>query len=722
MTKQLDGAEARRSSEISVTAESGDPIFIQREPRTRPDNRAEDVSKLKKSLLDNPRVTLDRAAVEVVAGLFADPVRIHRVVKPDNGVDGLAQVKSAQSDLYLIEGDIDFARLVPLVNPRLGHLPDNLFRSMTGAVDEHSNPLARGEMRFANVDEAVRLIGDTVWATFKHKGTDYSESILTHEIMTPIEVVLVQVVFDDGTPPAIVAVPYDGGSRTVSAAMVALGPPPSNPADFRNKLKASFTRRLLVKPAAALKTYRAAVTSYNAALARGLDMDVLRKGRSLTVPARIIVGGEFLAEGATHEALPSAIATLQAARHININPWDNPAQDAMAVHRMITSLALHHHISPAMVRLASNTATISDLRDLYGADAAGAGDDTGTIDPLWRAVFLVHALTRETTFEAGKRFIRSDLGLRQVNRDRYAGFLGVLLDQPWRSSKDATLTAARHAWRNFGALASDVWNHWRPVITTPDRLAQRALDGDENARITLLVAAGTALIADGVLTRDTGSKVDDGRTDYRSTPNQLLGTLLAPSNTHGIRQAATVLAHFKSDAQGGDGNNDRETYTYPAVGPDGALIASGTVHKSLQEGDLFRQADRARATQGEQDRQKRKADRARLRGQQHLTPDERNEQRRGTVVNLLHQAHGVTDELRAEIKRFPRSLRQHPFGTHDEWEKLTDLSKNVDRDVNRSEPPETEPADMNNDCRCECGCPADCDGSCCDGADTAPPH
>lgn len=667
----------------SVHDEALNELHIQRFPNHRPYSSSKAVQGLKRALQSNNRVTLDEDAIEVVAGLFADPARIARIAGCDrNGVDGLAQVKSAHTELYIIEGEVDFSRLVPLVNPRLGHLNDNLVRSLQGALTADATQLAQAEIRFADPTEAKHLIGETSVRTLEQKGADYSESILTHEIMTPIEVVLVRVLFDDDTPSVVVPMPFDGISRTVSTQKVALGGKPGNQgAGLTDKLREEFQRRLGVESAKAVKRFRSAVQSYNAELdRRGVTMSVLRTARSLTVPVRLIVGGDFLTD--SPEALPSAIATLQSARHISINPWHDSAEDAMAAHRMVVNLANNHHVGSTLLNLVDNRADREDAVRQFGPDADLVLGEHGWVSPLWRAVALIHTLTRTTPFKEGKRFIRSDLGIQRVGKDKFGGILGVLVDLPWRSSKPATLSSARKAWRNFGVLTNEVWDNWTPIVAKPEELATRALEGDHDARMTLLVAAGTAVIADGILTRDTGSKADDGRTDYRATPNVLLSNLL--NEEHGIRQAATIVSHFDPDSQGGDGGDSRETYIYPLVHPSGQHVIDGTVSKAVKEGDLFRQADPERAEEEESERRKRQQqDRP-----QKISPEQRNGYRRSALGRHLQKAQDTVSSLCNEIAEFGSGkLRQHPFGTPEEWKALQVRTRELNENLLTSSPP-----------------------------------
>jgi hypothetical protein len=167
------------------------------------------------------------------------------------------------------------------------------------------------------------------------------------------------------------------------------------------------------------------------------------------VPVRLIVGA-VLNEDDADDVLAAAVATAQSSRHISINRWSDAAQDAMTARRMVNHLLHRQMVSPAFAALvADEELTAEEITSLVpGWDSDPMHGPNGRIHPLWRAVLIVHTLTRYRIFDEAKRFIRSDRGFGQVRDDRYAGFLGVLIDMPWRAAKPATTDVARRAWRN----------------------------------------------------------------------------------------------------------------------------------------------------------------------------------------------------------------------------------------------------------------------------------
>ena len=84
------------------------------------------------------------------------------------------------------------------------------------------------------------------------------------------------------------------------------------------------------------------------------------------------------------------------------------------------------------------------------------------------------------------------------------------------------LLKARRAWSAGGPIPHGLLGtDWQPVPTTDFLLlVPRALDGDANARYTLQVAGGIALVADRLLAGDTGSAIQFRTVPFRADPSQ----------------------------------------------------------------------------------------------------------------------------------------------------------------------------------------------------------
>lgn len=201
-------------------------------------------------------------------------------------------------------------------------------------------------------------------------------------------------------------------------------------------------------------------------------------------------------------------------------------------------------------------------------------------------------------------------------------------------------------------------------------LSISALTTMPNRRITLMVLSGTALIADAVLTRDTGSKVDDGRVPYRSTPPLLLSAWIG--TRHGRVQAAAVLVAFNPAAAGGtgDGRGVNADYTYLRLDANGATVPNGKTRAILTECDLFEQADPKRAAEGRQERRARQAPAS-------FSRQERNNGLRDDLVGSIGAALTAVKHLAAEAEDFPQRLKNHPMGRRSQWEKVRDDAQSL---------------------------------------------
>jgi hypothetical protein len=660
------------SSRVQITSEDGSILDIERVPEPLPIPEPKELGTLRRAMRDNPRINLSPEAIEAATGVFLDVPRLVLLATHKNGVDGLGTFYAGATALYFLEGVADAASLSTVLgNPRLSHLvyaPTS--PKPIGVVDESGQQLAQLRVDFASPAEARALVEAVAMGTMRQDGADYSDSILSNGVMTPVEAVISEAHYGDGSPTTYIAGVYDGISRAVSSARTRLHDPAAHATEMVRRVVTSFGDSFNASRAARRRSYIRDAAQYNAALERdGLSMPTLRQLQARRIPLRLVVGA-VISEHAAPDILPAAIATAQSARHISVNPWGDAAQDAMTARRMIGHLLARGLVSQEFATLAAEDGlTADDVTVLiadFGLERDFVCDPDGRLTPLWRALLIVHTLTRPHIFVEAKRFIRSDRGFGQVRDERYAGFLGVLIDLPWRAAKPDTTDVARRAWRNGGALTPEVFQNWTPVVGSWDSIRQLADDGDHNAVTTLTVLTGTALMADAVLTRDTGSKVDDGRVPYRATPPALLSPWAA--TTHGRRQAQTVLETFDPTKAGGtgEGRSVQADYTYLHVDPQGQTIPDGAALQTLREGHLFEQADPDRSAK---ERRKRRTAQVAAAGRTQSRED-RNEQRRIDLLDNLGQAVSTVKNLITEAADFPNPLKEHPMGSRADWQQV----------------------------------------------------
>jgi hypothetical protein len=681
------------TSSRTVITEDGTEIQIERSPRPLPLPEPKDLTALKRRMTANPHINLSPSAIEAAVGVFIDLPKVTRIATYEADVDGLSSQYAGSTHLYAMEGEADAeSPSFVLGNPRLGHLLRGLPNAprVTGVEDENGSLLAELRVEFDSVEDAERLIESTVRETLKEQGANYSDSILGHGVMTAVEAVVVEVAFLDGSPSVFRVVPFDGTSRLASAALVRYHDVTMAPAEGVAHTARVLRRSLRVSQRKRRADYLREAAAINVAHGRdGLTMPVLRQLQARRIPLRLIVGAEFSQDGGTDE-LPAAIATAQSTRHISVNPWREAAKDTVTAQRTVQHLLQASRVSDAFMTLADHQVlTARQVKELFGSvDQKLVLDADGRARPLWRAVVIVHRLTDEAIMAEAKRFIRSDQGVASVQPNRYAGFVGVLVDMPWKWAKPQTTDAARNAWRNGGVLSEQIFEEdWVPLIASVEELVELADAGDVSARLTLQVIAGTALIADGILTRDRGSKIGEDGVTYRAAPPLLLTTWIETS--HGRLQAHEVVQTFRHDQAGGSGTGRsvQADYTYKLVGRSGALVRDGETFKILKEGDLFDQANPKRA---EEERLKLETAKKASQKKKNLSREEMNELRRSEVLDHVGRAATLVQQLAAEVPDFPQKLSEHPFGQRADWQltrgKIHDLGESL-VDVAPPQPP-----------------------------------
>ncbi|MEV4364397.1 hypothetical protein [Nonomuraea sp. NPDC049625] len=225
--------------------------------------------------------------------------------------------------MFILEGAADAE--VPLYvmgNPRLGDLLKDVPKGprITGVRDEVGRLQAQLVVEFDSIAEAENLVESTVRETLLDPGADYRDSILSHGVMNPVEAVLVELRFADGSPPLPGVAMYDGTSRGTNSSLVryhdTTQTPVQNMARVAQELRDAMVTPSRKRRAAYLKEAGAARLTYQR---DGLTMPVLRQFQARRIPVRLIVGAQFSDEGNLNE-LPAAITAAQSTRHISVNP------------------------------------------------------------------------------------------------------------------------------------------------------------------------------------------------------------------------------------------------------------------------------------------------------------------------------------------------------------------------------------------------------------------
>ncbi|WP_175407670.1 hypothetical protein [Streptomyces sp. TRM64462] len=530
-----------------------------------PASLVDDRNKLVKAGLNSPLASLPedawhaiaRAAVtpETVALQLRESQDAHTSLLLEEHVDG-ATLRSVHTRVWLSE-------LFPAIQPRMGQELLAVDDPQVQGVAENGRPQAILRYRYDTPEHLKRHVQQTIAATLYRNS--YAESILARRVTRALIVHPVVYEFADGTDPVCVLIARDGITRLASAWKVLAG------ADSEPEAVAALAADTLFaqhrptasEPAKPL-TQRMALARENrrkrlreefaremagsTAAGEAPSLRAVQIAQSHVVPAYIAVGAEAheRASLSTEDVFDDALRSVLASVHVEFKPWDTAAQNVE-----VASRALKHVLQgasdsgvQAVYDLAVGRRTPAETPQVYGDEhIPGTG--------LWRAVLLLHTLTRPAVSEGLRNRAKEIKGDRRMTDKGYAGLLGPIVDHPWRSTKKSAAQQARNAWTNGGVLFKEVQEDgWVPVVTDDfTTLVEPALDGSRDARLTLALAGGTALIADKLLTRNVGSAVSrtraPGKVPFRSDVHKVVEGLAREGNALGLWTLALAAQRFE---------------------------------------------------------------------------------------------------------------------------------------------------------------------------------
>ncbi|MFJ4904211.1 hypothetical protein ACIQCR_01430 [Streptomyces sp. NPDC093249] len=492
-------------------------------------------------------------------------------INPDSLVAQL-QANSRNSTGLLMEENVEGAtlrsivtrvhlsELLPGIQPRTGmevaQTPDPLVQGIT------DQSLACSMVRYVYQD--IAHLRNHVWQTIHDTLSlnSYAPSILARKITRNLITHPVEIAFEDDTEPFHAVVVRDGITRLASSWSVLAGPTADHGAAASTAVEALFGNvpgkgsaplgdRLAGTREAWRQSLREEFTQEN-----GPEAPTLRAvqiAQTCVVPAQIAVGVESHAGRrlAAEDVFDDAIRSVLASVHVEFKQWDPAAQNVEVATRALRRV----------IQQGDSLVSQDDLRTIYGLAVGRIPvDKIPSIFPgnppgnaLWRSVYLVHALTRPELLERLKDQAKAIKGGKRMGLKGFAELLGPIIDVPWRSHKKLVATQARNAWGNGGVLTADVTKEWDPIPTADfTTLVAPALAGDRNARCTLAVAGGVALIADKLLTRNVGSALltakAKGGVPFRADVSQVIEDLSQQNNELGLWVLASVANGFRSDA------------------------------------------------------------------------------------------------------------------------------------------------------------------------------
>ncbi|MFB6958292.1 hypothetical protein ACFCYB_14945 [Streptomyces sp. NPDC056309] len=553
------------SPAISVNWE-GETIIISNVERNLPalstgDDRAEVVA----AGASNPATPLPADAWHAVARALVTPAAVAAQLRQSkNAPGGLLQeehvegatLRSVLSRAWLLE-------LFPGIQPRTGMEVMETSDPRVEGVTESGHPSTLLRYTYKTLEDLKSHVWQTIQNTLILN--NYTPSILSRKVTRALITHPVEFAFEDGTESIYALVVRDGITRLASAWKVLAGPGASVDDAATAAVDALFgtvsaknagDKPLTQRMAASREARRRALATEFANDWVGVQPGVraIQVAQTCAVPVQITVGVQRHMSGpalAAEDLFDDAMRSILASVHLEFKEWDPFAQNVEVATRAlkrVIQLGLggwDKDDLQVVYGLAVGRTPVEDLSKEYGNNKI-----PGTA--LWRAVYLVHALTHQGLYEPLKEQSKAIKGERRMSEKGFGGLLAPIVDLPWRSTKRDVIKQARNAWANGGVLAKDLLaSVWEPVPTTDfTTLVEPARQGDENARFTLAVAGGTALIADKLLTRNVGSALmapkDKGGVPFRADVNDIVGDLAQADNELGLWTLALAAQRFEA--------------------------------------------------------------------------------------------------------------------------------------------------------------------------------
>ncbi|GAA2767616.1 hypothetical protein GCM10010103_66580 [Streptomyces paradoxus] len=254
---------------------------------------------------------------------------------------------------------------------------------------------------------------------------------------------------------------------------------------------------------------------FRASFIAGLDggtpsEEAIRIGQTVGLPAQIAVGLQVHPGSGlpADEVFDDAVWSILSSINVEFAMWDSAAQNAEIGSRDLKRTMLDG--VPDLTGVAGRTSTGWPSASIPRSRRPPSSRTTRSwARPLWRAVCLVHYLTRWPVFGVMKKHVKAIAGKQRLRTNTYVEILAPIVDHPWRLAKKQTLPQARSAWGNGGVLTKEVMeSDWQPRLCSDfTALIEPAQSGATEARLPLAVAGGIALITDQMLTRNVGSAV-----------------------------------------------------------------------------------------------------------------------------------------------------------------------------------------------------------------------
>ncbi|MFH8748384.1 hypothetical protein ACH4GK_19005 [Streptomyces rimosus] len=514
----------------------------------------------------NPNTWLPDASWAALARATTRPDAAAVQLRPTSDEPiGLLMAENVEgATLWSVVNRVLLSELFPGPQPRTGMEVSEVSDPQIHGITHDNRPSAIVQYRYDDLDHLRNHVWQTLHATLSINS--YTTSILTRSVTRNLITHPVEIAFEDGTESIHVLTVRDGLTRLASAWAVLAGHG-ADPAEVASLA----TDALLANVSKAGKDVEPGLGGRLAAsrarwrqeLRQEFDDEVagavpgLRAAQiaqSYVVPAQIAVGveghkGRLLSP---EDIFDDAIRSILASVHVEFKEWDPAAQNVEVITRALKRIIQQDdpRWNTAELQdvygLAVGRIPVTKLPQVFGGDPAPPGD------ALWRAVYLISALTRPDFLEVLKDQAKAIKGGKRMSIKGFGELLGPIIDLPWRAKKKLVTKQARNAWNNGGVLTSDVTLGWTPRATDDfTELITPAMNGDDDARCTLAVAGGVALIADKLLTRNVGSslgaKKEKGGVPFRADVHKVIEGLSHPANELGLWTLALTANTFRSE-------------------------------------------------------------------------------------------------------------------------------------------------------------------------------
>ncbi|MEV0290993.1 hypothetical protein AB0H36_43275 [Kribbella sp. NPDC050820] len=531
---------------------------------------AKDRNGLVKAGLASPASGLDADGLHAVARAVTSPAAGAVLLKNNLAT---SEVVGANG-LNMLPNRVWLTEVFPVLQPRaLGSASDVRPPQVKGLLAEDGTAEPVTVMTFDDHDHLSATMKETVRQTLT-MGRDYGPSILAKRVSRPILTHVARLEFTDGSEPFLVLTGRDGITRAVRSWANLL------PADAtHDEIATHIADNLLASKAGSAGRNDATANqargreayqkSLRAEFAEGMadgkpNEKAIRIGQTFTLPAQVIVGitEHGTSPVAPEERFDDAVQAMIASVHSEFQPWHTAASDASVIHRALPRAVHDKALDPEVADLATGRLTVADVPTVFG-------DPDIPATALWRAVYLICWLCAPTEFNGIKKHLRALLGRASVRNRAYVMHLLTLIDLPWRAAKSHTEKQTFRAWRNGGPIPTEILGvDWNPVPTTDfTELVPIALDDDDedqtNARYTLQVAGGLALITDKLLMANVGSAVDVESVPFRSDVDDVISGL--GDTEYGLWLLAHAANAFQADKYATSAYTKRELNSNPAL-------------------------------------------------------------------------------------------------------------------------------------------------------------